>query len=116
MLRKQLKMNMKDRSDKSRMQTLFTNHVSILRRNGLTWPLESNERVAVTHVLTAIRAKSLQSCLQSDLDFAHHHLRKKKAFLVHSIKISEAFEILESGFEADKHHGNNTTNNDNNSG
>ena len=55
-----LRMNMNDRDASSRMEGLFISYIMILRRNGLSWVPEKNQKVAVKHVLTAIRPYSLQ--------------------------------------------------------
>lgn len=92
MVNRHLKMDMKDNSATSRMQTLFESYVTILRRNSLKWWIESNQMVSVSHFLSGIKPMSLQACLTSDLAFAHHELNKDfKKFSKHVIKLSDAF-------------------------
>lgn len=115
-VRKTLRMDVNDRSEKSRMESLFARYVTLLRRNGLKWLLESNQKGAVSHVLSAVNPKSLSDCLTSDLAFANHELKEDfKNFMVHAIRLSEAFELAGSGLYADEksnsnkpnvHHGN----------
>lgn len=39
---KELAMDMTDRSVKSKMEFLFTNYISMLRRHGISWMISSN--------------------------------------------------------------------------
>ena len=58
---RKLHMNMSDSSAKSRMQSLFVSYTTLLRRHGLAWVLESNQKVAVYHVLSAVRPLDLRN-------------------------------------------------------
>lgn len=102
-VRKHLKMDVKDRSAMSRMEYLFARYVSILRRNGLTWLLKDNQRISATHVLSTVKPKSLQERLNSDLNFTNYDPRNYfKGLLEHAIRISEALEIVDNGFSAEE--------------
>lgn len=102
-IQKELTMDMYDKSAKSRMESLFTSYISILRRNGLSWITKTHQKTAVSHVLWAIKPKILQSRLESDLDFAYAHLRKDfREFVEHSFKLSEAYELLDNGHSRDR--------------
>lgn len=90
-------MNMRDKNAKPRMESLFVIHHALLRRNGLSWLLETNENVAVSHIISAIRPKTLKNRLQSDLDFAHYGLQKDfRGFMKHAVRLSESFQIVYS--------------------
>lgn len=94
----QLRMDMKDRNAKSRMENLFVAYHTILRRNGLAWVVNENGKLAVTHVLSAILPRSLKTRLQSDLEFAYVLLKKDfSGFMAHAIKLSEAYQLLDNG-------------------
>lgn len=93
-----LHMDMTDRNAKSRMESLFVSYHALLRRNGISWLLKTNQKVAVSHVLSAVRPKSLQDRLQSDLDFAYYDYRKDfRQFMEHAVRLSDAFQLLDNG-------------------
>lgn len=95
---RELRTNMRNTNAAARMQDLFTNYHTILVRNGLKWIIKDNQKVAVYHVLSAIRPNSLKERLESDLAFSHHDLRKDfLGFLKHAIRLAEAFQIVDSG-------------------
>lgn len=56
-----LKMNLQDKSAKSRMETLFISYVMPLRKHEFLWVKERNQKVAVNHVLYAVTPFSLQN-------------------------------------------------------
>ena len=86
---RKLKMNMNNRNDKSRMQSLFANYHSLLSQNGVSWIIE--------HVLSVIQRQTLRERLESDLSFSHDELKKDlKEFLKHVVKLSEAFQLVDS--------------------
>lgn len=71
--------------------------------------LNSNQKVAVGNVLSAIRPKSLRERLESDLEFSHYQGKKDfKKFIKHSVELSDAFQLVDTGlkhgkkFEADR--------------
>lgn len=57
---------MTDKDDWSRIKTLFFCYKSILRRHGLSWVTNDDERVAVYQVLSANRPETLRDRLESD--------------------------------------------------
>ena len=63
----ELRTDMRDANATSRIQNLFVNYMTLLRRHGLSWIIKENQKVAVGHVLSAIRPTALQSRLDSDL-------------------------------------------------
>ena len=77
---------------------MFVSYHTMLSRNGLLWLLKDNQKVGVTHVLSAIRPATLTEQLEGDLDFAHHGLKKDfQGFMRHAIKIAEAFQLVDNG-------------------
>lgn len=62
-VRKDLKMDMKNKDARSRMKSLLIEYHTLLRRNGLYWLLEDKEKVAVQHVLSEIQSVKLRNCL-----------------------------------------------------
>lgn len=95
---RELRTNMRNTNASARMQDLFASYHTILVRNGLKWILEDNQKVAVYHVLGAIRPNSLRERLESDLSFSQHELKKDfKGFLRHAIRLAEAFQIVDAG-------------------
>lgn len=93
-----LRMDMTDNDARSRIEDLFVTYKSLLRRHGVSWVAKENEKVAVYHVLSAIRPVSLRCRLESDLELSHYSLRKDfKGFMAHAIKLSEAFQLVDIG-------------------
>lgn len=89
---------MSDRSERSRMENLFVDYIVLLRRSGLSWVTKETPKTAVYHVLSAIKPDIVKNRLKSDLDFAYNSLRKDfKGFMRHSIKVSEAFQLVDNG-------------------
>lgn len=89
--------NVKTNNANARMQDLFTNCHTILSRNGPKWTITDNQKVAVRHVLSAIKPASLRDRLQSYLSFSYHPLGKDfKGFLKHAVKLAEAFQLVDS--------------------
>lgn len=98
LVRKKLKMNMDNRNAKSRMQGLFASYHSLLSQNGVKWIIDENQKLTVTHVLSAVRPQSLRERLESNLSFSQHALKKDfKEFLKHAVKLSEAFQTVDTG-------------------
>lgn len=87
---------MKISDAKAHIRALFSSYRTNLRRNGLGWLLKENYKVAVVHVLSAVRPQSLKDLLESDLAFSRHALQKRYDFLAHSIKLSEVFSLVVS--------------------
>lgn len=80
------------------MSNLFVSYLSILERHGLAWLLERNQKVAVDHVLSAIRTVSLKTLLKSDLDFDQQSLQKAfTGFMRYAIKLAEKFQLVDNG-------------------
>ena len=98
LVKNQLRMDMSDKNASSGMESLFLSYQKLLRRHGLAWLLKANQKVAVYHLLPAIKPSQLQNRLDADLDFAYHEYRKDfPKFMEHCIRLSEAFQILDNG-------------------
>lgn len=95
---KDLRTEMTDTDARSRMETLFATYLSLLRRNGLSWVIKDNPKVAVRHVCAAIRPNMLKKRVESDMRFSYAHLRKDfKAFRKHVIRLADAFQLVDNG-------------------
>lgn len=80
------------------MEALFAKYITLLRRNGLSWVIEENLKIAVKHVCDAIQPKLLRKRLESDLGFSHVTLRKDfKAFRKHAIRRDDTFQLADNG-------------------
>eukprot|EP00177_Eucheuma_denticulatum_P007332 GFKZ01013345.1.p1 GENE.GFKZ01013345.1~~GFKZ01013345.1.p1 ORF type:complete len:218 (+),score=13.70 GFKZ01013345.1:592-1245(+) len=89
---------MTGRKERSRMLSLVDAYHKLLRRNGLGWLLKENQKVAVLHVLSAVKPRTLCYRLQSDLEFSQHGLKKHLCkFMAHAVKVSEAFQLIDVG-------------------
>lgn len=94
----ELHTDMEDKDARSRIQTLFVSFKSLLRRNRLSWIIKDNGRKAVYHVLSAICPEPLCARFESDIELCHCHLRKDfKGFMMLSIKLSKAFQLVDNG-------------------
>ena len=95
---KELKMDMADTSAPMRMKNRFASYLSVLRRHGLQWITKSRPKTAITHVIAAVKPKSLRTKLESNIDFSHMELQKDfNAFFKHAVKISESFDDVDTG-------------------
>lgn len=90
--------DMTDKDARSVIEILFVYYKSILRRHGLSWITNDNEKVAVYHVLSAICLETLQDRLELDLELSHYDLRNNfKDFMAYAIKLFEAFPLVDNG-------------------
>lgn len=95
---RELRINMQDRNDKSRIEHLFENYHTILHRNGLSWIMKEKQKVSIYHVLSPIRPTSLRSHLESDLDFSYYDLWKNfLGFMKHAICLSKSLDLVDNG-------------------
>lgn len=93
-----LRTNMGNRDAEARMEDLFTDYHTLLQRSGLGWLIKDNPKIAVYHVLSAIRPQNLADRLTADLSFGEYELRKDfKGFLSHAIDLAKAFQKVDSG-------------------
>lgn len=60
-----------DKEACSRIKILFVLYKSLLRRYGLTWLSNDNDKISVYHVLSVIRPGPLYLRLQADLKLSH---------------------------------------------
>lgn len=101
---RELRMYMGNESGRSRMQSPFIWYHSLFWHNGLSWILEDNQKVAVGHVLYAVRPKNLQERLESNLRFSKTDCRKDfSKFMEHGVQFSGAFQILDNCRKQSKH-------------
>lgn len=71
---------------------------TLLRRHGLKWVRDSNPKMAVGHVVSAINPQQLRTRLPSDLDLAYKYLRKDlKHFIAHALDHLNAFKKVDIG-------------------
>lgn len=93
LIKKELKADMSDKSAPSRMENLFIAYNSLLRRHGLSWLTRKNPKMAVRHVLSAIKPDSLRTWLKSDIKLRHLDLKTDlSAFMSNAIDIAHVFE------------------------
>lgn len=86
------------------MISLFVDYTALVKRHGAPWILDTNDKVAVKHVLSAVRPISLRTRIKSDLEFTKHKLRKElKGVMAHAVRISKAFELLENAPKSTKY-------------
>ena len=91
-----LRMNMKDRSAKSRMECLFIDYGVLSHNQGLSWVTDDNPKTAAYHIV-AVKPTSLRQRLEDDLDFSHTDLKKKfQEFMKHAVKVAEALQICDN--------------------
>lgn len=90
-------MYMRNKDSSSRMESMFIQYHTLLRKHGLVWLLEDNQNKAVHHVLSAIQPSKLRNRLHSDIQFAHHELRKNfQKFFTYARNVSDAFVLVDS--------------------
>lgn len=95
---KELVMHITNRNAKSRIQNLLMDYHSLLTKQGLKYIVSDNQKLAVSHVLYAICPVPLRTRLQSDLQFSNRDFKKDfNKFLSHTVKLSEALQIVDSG-------------------
>ena len=93
-----LRMDMTVTSAHGRMKLLFMDYTSLLRTNGLKWVTTKSPKIAVRHVLSAIKPKQLKSRLEDDFRLSHANLKSDfPGFMKHAIELSVAFEKIDSG-------------------
>lgn len=97
-VRKELRTDMWNTNATACMQDLFTSYHTILTRHGLKWIIIENQKVAIQHVLSAIKPASQKDRLENHLGFAKHDLKKDfTGFLSHAVRLAEAFQIVDAG-------------------
>lgn len=98
LIRKNLRTDMHNKEVISRMNNLFVGYQTVLRKNGLSWVVAENPKVAVQQVLSAIHSPKIQSSLSSDMELAHIDIGKDfSKYYAHAKKLSEAFDLVHGG-------------------
>jgi hypothetical protein len=55
---------------------LFADYTSLLRVHGLSWVIAEHPKVAVGHLVAALRPAQLQRWIREDLEFSYEPLAK----------------------------------------
>lgn len=98
LMERKLRINMDKRMPIRGCRVGLQTYHSILSQNGVKWIIKENQKLAVTYVLSAIRPQSLHKQLESHVSLSHQELKKDfKKFLTHTVKLSEDFQIVNSG-------------------
>ncbi len=94
---RELRMDTTIRCATSRMQTLFILYITVLSNHGLSWITDSNQDLAVGHVLATIRPASLRKRLEYDMRLSKSSSLKIdfRGFMDHATKLSEAFQLVD---------------------
>jgi RNase H-like domain found in reverse transcriptase/Reverse transcriptase (RNA-dependent DNA polymerase)/Integrase zinc binding domain len=93
---KNLRINLSEKDAEQRIIMLFAEYSSLLRVNGLSWLLEKNPKVAVGHIIEALKPIRLQKRIKDDLSLAHVALEKDfLQFMQHVIKRAEIYNDAE---------------------
>jgi hypothetical protein len=89
---KRLRINMSEKDLEQRIVMLFTDYSSLLRMHGLSWLIKEHPKVAVWHIVDALKPNALQARIRGDLDFAHAHLKKDfLLFMKHVLQRAEKY-------------------------
>lgn len=98
LIKKELKTDMSDGHATSRMENLFISYNGLLRRHGLSWLPNHNPKMAVRHVLAAVKPESLRLRLDLDLRLRHPEFKSDlSSFMKHAIRLADAFDVLDIG-------------------
>lgn len=93
-----LHMSIKVQDARARIQMLFIAYRALLKRNGISWVLDTNPKRAIRHVLATTKPQSLRQRLEEDLNGGYPELRKElPAFIEHALNASDAFDKLDLG-------------------
>jgi len=93
-----LKMDMSVKSAQGRMKLLFVEYKSLLRAHGLKWVTDKTPKIAIKHVISAVKPAQLRTRLEQDIAFSHHDLRADfTGFMKHAIDLSSAFQRVDNG-------------------
>ena len=93
-----LQMDMSHSSATARMKDLFVRYNALLKEHGVSWIKSEHQKLAVSHVVAAIKPKHLKERLESDLDFAHRDLKKDfSKFFAHALKVAAAYQLVDAG-------------------
>lgn len=75
MFQAELRMKMSVKARKGRLKVIIMEYCSLFRTNGIKWVIEKTSKLAIRHVLSAVRPMQLCSRVEQDLAFAYHHLK-----------------------------------------
>jgi len=96
-IKRKLRMNMNNDSDESRMFNLFINHYILLEKMGCEWVITDAPRVAVKHIIFAVRPIGLRDIIKSDLRLAHSKLKDDYAgFRDHCLELARTCRFIEN--------------------
>lgn len=98
LVKKELRMDVRDDEATSRMRNLFNFYNALLRENGVNWVTEGNPKIAVRHVTSSLRPETLRTRLQSDFLLGYMHLKNNfRAFMGHCLNLADVFQRLDPG-------------------
>ncbi|CAN8072597.1 unnamed protein product [Agarophyton chilense] len=96
-VKKKLCMNMNNDSIESRMFNLFIDCYTILEKLDCEWVSTDAPRVAVKHILQAIRPVGLKDIIKSDLRRAHLNLKENfLGFRDHCVNLAKTCRYIET--------------------
>ncbi len=94
-IKRSLRMDMKDKIATSRVHIFFISYITVLRNHGPSWILKDSQKIVVNHGLSQIKPHSFQSLLNEDLNFSDHDFPEKfQCIFKHSVKLAGAFQIV----------------------
>jgi len=95
LIEKDVRMDMTVKSAESRMTLVFLDYRSLLRREGMSWIIDRNPKLAIRHVLSVVKPALLKERLEQDLCLAKVELKKDfRGFMNHALRLSEAFDMI----------------------
>jgi hypothetical protein len=101
-----LRLNFAEKDPEQRIIMLFADYSGLLWSNGLSWVLKEHPKMAVAHIVEAIRPATLQKRLREDLEFSYAPLKRDfLGFMKHVISRTEHYnesEPLETSSSATK--------------
>jgi hypothetical protein len=71
-----LRINMAEKDAAQRIVMLFADYTSLMRVHGLSWVIAEHPKVAVGHLVAALRPVPLQRRIREDLEFSYEPLAK----------------------------------------
>lgn len=89
-------MNMPTQNFTIWMQNLVIAYARLWRRHGIKWIIESNHKLAVQHIVSAIKPEYLRTRFEPDLSMVQYSWpRNCIGFMHHALKVSEALRLVE---------------------
>jgi hypothetical protein len=99
---------MSEKDTGQRIVMLFTDYSSLLRMHGLSWLIKEHPKVAVWHIVDALKPKALQARVRGDLEFAHVHLKDFLLFMKHVLQTADKYGDYEDEEDNSSARGNNS--------